>query len=232
MKESNNDMIDVFLYPHYKKLVRFIPGKATPNQLTATGFLFGIAAALSLIVIPGNTRYLVCSLFLYLWSLFDSLDGIYARSKGHTTEFGAFLDHFLDAIVVLCLYSAILYAFDIQQIAFILALAFRLLMSVTTYILSSYIGVLHIPRIGPTCEQFLFIFFLIISYVFPGNVVAFEAEFSFLANITGMTGISIMGIAIFIIFLVTPFTIYEHYSIAKKTLINGQTPAEKKQNKS
>ena len=69
MKESNNDLIDVLLYPQYEKLVRFIPGKVTPNQLTVIGFLFGIAAAASLIVIPGDICYLVCTLFIYLWSL-------------------------------------------------------------------------------------------------------------------------------------------------------------------
>lgn len=218
MREFNNDIADAFLYPRYERLARYIPSSITPNQLTLASFLFGVSASAVLIAVPGNIKFLFSSLFLYLWSLFDALDGIHARAHKKSSQFGAFLDHFVDAICVLCLYSSILYVFQIQQIVFILTLGFRLLMSITTFILSSYTNELFLPKIGPTCEQFLFIFFLVLSFIFPGNVIGFDSRLLILHEISGMNGISIMGLAMFILFLITPLTVFEHFSIARKVL--------------
>ena len=63
----------------------------SPNALTVIGFLITVVAAF---VIPHNVR--LGGVFILIGGAFDMLDGMVARAKGHTSEFGAFLDSVLD----------------------------------------------------------------------------------------------------------------------------------------
>lgn len=62
-----------------------------PNIITVIGFLFTIAAA---ITIPENL--LLGGILILLGGVFDMLDGISARVNNRATSFGAFLDSVLD----------------------------------------------------------------------------------------------------------------------------------------
>jgi phosphatidylglycerophosphate synthase len=63
----------------------------SPNILTIIGFLITVIAAL---MIPRNIR--LGGILILIGGIFDVLDGIVARSRGKTTDFGAFLDSVLD----------------------------------------------------------------------------------------------------------------------------------------
>ena len=218
MKHNNNDVVDAILYPYYEKLVRFIPRPITPNQLTLIGFFSALAACVCLLVIPYREKLLLAAVLLYFWSFFDAMDGILARSKGDGTGFGSFLDHTVDAIAVLILFATILYAFQLNQIAFILAYGLRMLVSVTTYVLSSHVDYLYLSRIGPTSEQFLCILLFVVTYFYPGDLISYQGAFKIFGDLTGRSGISVIGLGMLSYYLVVPVTVIQHFLLARREL--------------
>jgi phosphatidylglycerophosphate synthase len=65
--------------------------KLNPNLLTILGFLTTIVAAF---IIPINLK--LGGILIAVGSIFDMLDGVFARTTGRVTRFGAFLDSVLD----------------------------------------------------------------------------------------------------------------------------------------
>jgi phosphatidylglycerophosphate synthase len=78
----------------------------SPNILTIIGFLITVIAAF---MIPRNIR--LGGILILIGGIFDVLDGIVARSRGKTTEFGAFLDSVLDRYSDAFLFLAIAWYF-------------------------------------------------------------------------------------------------------------------------
>jgi phosphatidylglycerophosphate synthase len=63
----------------------------SPNTLTISGFLMTVLAAF---IIPQNLK--LGGILILIGGIFDMLDGMVARTKGKTSNFGAFLDSVLD----------------------------------------------------------------------------------------------------------------------------------------
>jgi phosphatidylglycerophosphate synthase len=78
-----------FLDTPLNQIARRIP--LSPNTLTIVGFLITVIAAF---VIPQNIR--LGGILILIGGVLDILDGAVARTKGQTTQFGAFLDSVLD----------------------------------------------------------------------------------------------------------------------------------------
>ena len=79
-------------------LVRAVLGTSvTPNQLTVVSFLLGLAGGL---VYLGGTPlfFALAGCLVMLSTIFDSADGMLARTKNMASRFGAYLDLFLDRI--------------------------------------------------------------------------------------------------------------------------------------
>ena len=91
-----------FLDAPLSALAKRIP--ASPNFLTAAGFLITLGAAL---IIPYNVK--LGGIFILFGGLFDMLDGIVARTSGRVTKFGAFLDSVLDRYSDAFLFLSIAY---------------------------------------------------------------------------------------------------------------------------
>jgi len=77
--------LDIPLMPLAKRL------RVNPNLITIVGFLVTTAAA---ITIPYNLR--LAGILIIFGGLFDTLDGVIARTNGRATDFGAFFDSVLD----------------------------------------------------------------------------------------------------------------------------------------
>ncbi len=69
----------------------------TPNQLTYSAFLISLPGIL-LIAIGGYANIVVGGILVYLSFVIDAADGMLARSKGCGTEYGKYLDLFLDRV--------------------------------------------------------------------------------------------------------------------------------------
>ncbi len=96
-----------FYRPAASLIVRLVfPTKITPNQLTVTSFLLGTAA--SVLFIGGEYTYFVLAgILVQLSQLLDLADGMLARAKNMGSDYGAFLDLFLDRVIDFFLLSGI-----------------------------------------------------------------------------------------------------------------------------
>ena len=71
--------------------------RITPNQVTVTGFIVGIAAAF--LYLGASHGYLIAAgILLQLSSVLDGADGMLARLRQSSSEYGSYLDLFLDRI--------------------------------------------------------------------------------------------------------------------------------------
>ncbi|MEN8153820.1 MAG: CDP-alcohol phosphatidyltransferase family protein [Acidobacteriota bacterium] len=78
----------------------------TPNQITYFSFFLGLAGAVLLAM--GSYLYIVMGgILVQLSSVFDCSDGMLARSRGGGTEFGKYLDLFLDRITDFIIFSGV-----------------------------------------------------------------------------------------------------------------------------
>lgn len=78
----------------------------TPNQITLFSFFVGVCGAISFS--RGKPIYfLLGGILAQLASIFDCADGMLARSKGLCSEYGAYLDLFLDRITEFLIFSSI-----------------------------------------------------------------------------------------------------------------------------
>lgn len=80
----------------------------TPNQITTTSIILGLASAGALLL---NTRAgdLACGILLTVSYVLDNSDGDVARAKKLSSAFGAFLDTFGDWLVHAALFAALGY---------------------------------------------------------------------------------------------------------------------------
>ena len=94
--------------PSMKALVPFVPERVTPNQITITG---GICALLAGVCVANGKKLnflnLIGGIFYFLYVIFDNLDGTLARERCLCSEFGQFLDHFIDGTVGIGSFSLI-----------------------------------------------------------------------------------------------------------------------------
>lgn len=71
--------------------------RITPNQITVIGFIVGIAAAF-LYLGASHRYYFAAGILLQVSSVLDGADGMLARLRQSSSEYGAYLDLFLDRI--------------------------------------------------------------------------------------------------------------------------------------
>jgi CDP-diacylglycerol--glycerol-3-phosphate 3-phosphatidyltransferase len=74
---------------------RLVASRLTPNQISMTGFVLNVIAA----VLVWQNEFFLGGVVFIIGSICDTLDGGYSRMSGKGTPFGAFLDSTLDRIV-------------------------------------------------------------------------------------------------------------------------------------
>lgn len=115
------------LPPLFTPLVQKIPSYITPNHISIMGFLFVLAAGLFIYLAKDNYFFFLwAALFIFLFALIDSLDGILARIRHRATKSGAFLDYTLDKISYLFLLFTIMLGGHVRAELIVIAMLFTL----------------------------------------------------------------------------------------------------------
>jgi CDP-L-myo-inositol myo-inositolphosphotransferase len=81
--------------------------RITPNQVTVTGFFVGIVASF-LYLGASHGYYIAAGILLQISSVLDGADGMLARLRNQGSDYGAFLDLFLDRINDYFLFSGMI----------------------------------------------------------------------------------------------------------------------------
>jgi ethanolaminephosphotransferase len=82
------------------KVIGLVPRWVAPNLLTLCSFTFVFSAVLFVALAEWSTegKSLVMAVALFLYQLFDNLDGKQARRTGNATPLGMLFDHGLDSV--------------------------------------------------------------------------------------------------------------------------------------
>ncbi len=157
----------IFYRPIASLLVKlFFQTRVTPNQITVMSFLFGILAASSFVL--GKHIYLIIgSVLLQFSQILDVTDGMLARAKNSGSQFGAYLDLFLDRVTDFFIISGIVTGYylisnNITMLIIGLASLAIYFLQVTLF----YISVIHIKdfKAGETEESRAFVIFLLLIF--------------------------------------------------------------------
>jgi phosphatidylglycerophosphate synthase len=86
--------------PIFMPIVRVLPRRLTPNQITLSGHACIWVSAVVALMAPGQGRFVLLALaFGYTgYNVADTIDGMYARHSRQTSKLGELLDHGLDPL--------------------------------------------------------------------------------------------------------------------------------------
>ena len=118
--------------------------RVTPNQVSLTGLLLGVAAA-GLVV---SDRLLLAGLVFLFAGLLDLVDGALAQYQGNSTRFGAMLDSTLDRVSEGVILAAVTFLFASEGEPYYAALTTLALLG---SVLVSYTRA-RVESLGATCK--------------------------------------------------------------------------------
>ncbi len=138
----------------------------TPNQLTVCSFFLGVIGAFFLVQGKVNL-FIFAGIFIQVSSIMDCADGMLARAKQACTDYGAYLDIFLDRVnefFILTAYAIGLYRFSGK--INLLILSFVSISLYFLHILLFYVTkkLLRSDRNGDTNEARALLLFLIFVF--------------------------------------------------------------------
>jgi archaetidylinositol phosphate synthase len=157
-KGSHTRINDILLGPLERPALQWLaahlPTWATPDMLTAVGFLGTLVIAVGYLFSRINPAYLwVASIGFVIHWFGDSMDGTLARHRQiERPMFGFYIDHVLDAfsetIILLSLGLSTFVRFDLACLALISYLLLGTLVFIRTYVLGEF--KISYGKLGPT----------------------------------------------------------------------------------
>jgi len=170
IKNDSRDLAFEALKPAYEWVARRVPGAITPNQLTLSGFGCAILAAVILLAWRANTACFVAGCLLFLYEMFDALDGMHARNTGQSSPFGGYLDAAVDAAQAGLIFSVLVVRYELYAPIYIFALSFRMVLAclIHAYTVESRVRVN--PEFGSTAENYMIVGTLFAVGLFPGSL--------------------------------------------------------------
>lgn len=167
MPEEYRDVIYRLTYHYLGKIAPYIPNRLSPNVITFSAFCFACLGCLLLYVVPSPVAFLYWALCNFIWYILDALDGIHARLSHQTSEFGAFLDHFLDNVFFIVMFFVFTLRFDLAYPLYILIMLMRFTAATTVFIVQHHTGRLHLGRFSGGGELLLMTLVMLLSYAYP-----------------------------------------------------------------
>jgi len=157
--------------------------KITPNELTFLSLLIGLAGACFLFL-GKPVFFAVGGILAQLSSVVDCADGMLARARKETSEFGAYLDLILDRVTEFfltagCVFGYFAYSGRVDFLVLgLVALALYFLLVVIYYLTEGYLGVGAKSQSAESRGLFLFLIFLfgIVNRLDLGLVVLFAVS--------------------------------------------------------
>ncbi|OGT26214.1 MAG: hypothetical protein A3I77_06215 [Gammaproteobacteria bacterium RIFCSPLOWO2_02_FULL_42_14] len=188
MSESNavpsgyEDYVYRFMYFILLPVVPFIPKCITPNQITILSFISAMTGTILLYVIQTPVAFLYWILFNFLWLVFDSLDGMHARLTQQTSEFGGFLDHALDCIYFVFMWTVIAIKFDLFYPVYVYILMLRTTSATLVFLTQFHTGKMMLSKFSGGLEFMLMNVVMLFAYYYPNFNPALYTTNSFLLH--------------------------------------------------
>jgi len=90
------------------RILKILPSWFSPNALTLTGAAFALSSAALIWIfademrsdsLTGKAAMMLSAIMLIIYGVFDQLDGMQARKLKRSSDFGDFIDHWIDALI-------------------------------------------------------------------------------------------------------------------------------------
>jgi len=161
------------LTPAFRKhitepVLRLIPIGINPNLITVISFIFSLLALFISYNYPsGMLVNTTIAILIFLYLLFDHLDGMQAKRKGGGSPLGEFLDHFFDVIINGVIVFTLYFLFDFSQLVLIITLVSGYIVQATVFLEQRQSGWLRFGKIEAV-EAVVLLCFLILLSGFDG----------------------------------------------------------------
>ena len=162
-----NDYLYRLTYFLMKPLAPYVPRSISPNQITVVSFLSAMIGTAILFFMKSPAAYLYWVFFNFIWFLLDALDGIHARYSNQTSEYGAFLDHALDNIYFLFMFTVFVQKFHLLNIVYVYAIILRTTASLMVFLSQCHTKQVYLGRFTGGLEFILLSTVMILSYCYP-----------------------------------------------------------------
>ena len=210
------------------KVAHFIPRSIKPNQITVGAFMAALMACALLYFLKSPVGLLYWALFNFVWYILDALDGIHARLTQQTSEFGAFLDHFLDNISFIFTFTVFALYFDLLHPLYLFILLARFTAATTTFLVQMHTGKLPIGKFTGSSEAILMTAVMFLTYYFPGVDLSHYAHSTTL--LYGVNALSLhqgvfMKLVLLFYAIAMPINFVAQWRFVKKNALPTRHPA-------
>lgn len=201
------------------KVAHLVPRSIKPNQITATAFLSTLVASALLYFVKSPVGLLYWALFNFIWYLLDALDGIHARLTQQTSEFGAFLDHFLDVISFIFAFTVFALRFDLLHPLYLFVLLVRFTGATTTFLVQMHTEKLPIGKLTGSSEAVLMTAVMFSTYYFPHFALRHYTSNAALLHLMDVLSLNqgvFMKLVLLIYLVVLPINFVQQWRFVKK----------------
>lgn len=199
----------------------YIPKKIKPNHITILGFLSAMLGTVLLFLIQAPIAYLYWVLFNFIWFLLDALDGMHARLTNQSSEFGAFLDHALDNIYFIFMFTVFAVKFDLLHVLYMYIIILRVTAAVMVFAVQCHTKRLYLSRFSGGLEFLLFSSAMILSYYYPHINVAQAVHNTTLQSwlsVLHLTQGTFMKCALLVYFIGVPINFILQFRFVRRAL--------------
>jgi len=165
--DEYNDIIYRYTYYALQGVAPRIPKTIHPNQITWLAFVCSSLSCVFLYFVTTPAAYLWWILFNSLWYLFDALDGMHARITGQKSEFGGFLDHFLDNIFFILMFSVFVIKFDLLYPFYIFIILCRFTACTVIFLVQNHTGKMYLTKFSGGGELLFMTTVMVLTYFYP-----------------------------------------------------------------
>lgn len=165
--DEYNDVIYRYTYYALQSIAPRIPKSIHPNQITWTAFTCSMLSCVFLYFVQTPAAYLYWVLFNSLWYIFDALDGMHARITKQSSEFGGFLDHFLDNVFFTVMFTVFAIKFNLLHPFYVFIILARFTLCTVVFLVQNHTGKMYLSRFSGGGELLLMTTVMILSYCYP-----------------------------------------------------------------
>lgn len=162
-----NDYIYRLTYYLLNHIIHIIPKSITPNQITLCAFISAMIGTALLLIVQTPAAYLYWIFFNFLWFILDAMDGMHARVTGQSSEYGAFLDHALDNIYFVFMFTAFIIKFNLLHVLYIYIIILRVTAALMVFTVQSHTNRIYLTKFSGGLEFILLNSAMLLSYFFP-----------------------------------------------------------------
>lgn len=221
--EDYKDVVYRVTYFLLGKIAHLIPRSIKPNQITIAAFFSAMLGTALLYIVQTPMAYIYWMIFNFIWYVLDALDGIHARLSQQCSEYGAFLDHALDNMYFIFMFTVFAIKFDLTHILYIYILLLRVTAALMVFAVQLHTKRIYLCSISGGSELLLFSMAMFLTFLFPHLNLAEHTPNPFLLHIIDLLNLQkglFLKLMLLIYAIGVPITFVLQFRFVKRELVS------------